>query len=303
LNRVLKVDLVRIKGSTYYLPGPTNSGVYVFENKECLLIDPGINNSRAKRIEEVLAANGLYLKYIINTHAHLDHCGGNIYLKKAYPDCLVCASGKEKIFMENPFLLTVMLYSAKPLRGLERSPRRFPVDVVLKEGSIRLQDQTFEIIPLAGHTWGQIGVITPERVCFVGDSVFSHGTLDKYSLPYLFDVEESVATLNYLREIDASSFLIAHDEQGIISREEMASLVARNLANIDKYLQQILKLLDRPLSREEVLKNLVIVNGLKMNLMEYHLLLSTVSAFIKHLNDGGLITYSIEDGNLFYCHT
>lgn len=294
------MNLVKIKGNTCYIPGPTNIGVYVFKNKNCLLIDTGINNSQARKIEEVLVANNLHLKYIINTHSHLDHCGGNIYLKNAYPGCQVYASDKEKTFMENPSLLAVMLYSANPLRGLDRSPRRFPVDFVLEPGVNRFHDEKFEIIPLSGHTWGQIGVITPERVCFVGDSIFSPGILDKYSLPYLFDIGESMATLEFLREIDAGCFLISHDEQGVVPREEMPSLVARNLTNIDKYLQQILELLDRPLSREDILENLVILNDLKLNLMEYHLLFSTVSAFIKHLYDQDLLTYSIEDGRLYY---
>lgn len=294
------MELIKIKGNTYYIPAPTNIGVYVFKNKNCLLIDTGINNSQARKIEEVLVANNLHLRYIINTHSHLDHCGGNIYLKDAYPGCQVSASETEKTFMENPLLLAMILYSASPLRGLARSPRCFPVDFVLEPGTTRINDEKFEIIPLYGHTMGQIGIITPDWVCFLGDSIFSTGILEKYSLPYLFDIEESIATLKRLPELDACFFLLSHDECGVVSQDDFPDLVAKNLSNIDQYLQQMLDLLDQPRTREELLEILTVLNELSMNLMEYHLLFSTVSAFIKYLHDRDLVACSVEEGRLYY---
>jgi len=294
------MELLKINGNTYYIPAPTNIGVHVFKNKNCLLIDTGIDNSQARKIEDVLLAHNLHLRYIINTHSHLDHCGGNIYFKDAYPGCQVYASATEKTFMENPLLLAMILYSASPLRGLVRSSRCFPVDFVLEPGINRINDEKFEIISLSGHTVGQVGVITPDRVCFLGDAIFSIDILEKYSLPYLFDIEESIATLKSLQEIEACSFLLSHDKSGAISRKELSDLVVRNLSHIDQYLQQILELLAQPLTREDLLESLVVLNDLPMNLMEYHLLFSTVSAFIKYLYDLNLIAYSIEDGKLYY---
>ena len=33
------MELTKIKGSTYYINAPTNIGIYVFKNKNCLIID------------------------------------------------------------------------------------------------------------------------------------------------------------------------------------------------------------------------------------------------------------------------
>ena len=86
----------KIKGNTYFIDAPTNIGVYVFKNKTCLLIDTGIDNTQAGKIDEVLKAQGLHPRYIINTHSHADHCGGNSYFKKNYPGCAYTAQPGSK---------------------------------------------------------------------------------------------------------------------------------------------------------------------------------------------------------------
>ncbi|HHV34317.1 MAG TPA: MBL fold metallo-hydrolase [Syntrophomonadaceae bacterium] len=293
------MDLVKLKGKTYYIKASTNVGVYVFIDNNCLLIDTSFTNGQAKTIDETLKKNNLHLKYIINTHTHLDHCRGNLYFQKNYPQCQVYASEPEKPFMENPYLLAALFCSASPLKSLDHSPRCFPVDYYLETGKQKISEQEFEIIPLSGHTIGQIGVLTPDRVCFLGDSIFSTYTIENYRLPYLFDIGESIKTMHSLLEIDADYFVIGHDE-GVFTREELPHLVKRNLANIEKFCTQILELLEQPLTREELVEHLSIKNDLVLNLMEYHLIFSTVSAFLKYLFDEELVTYFVQKGRLFF---
>ena len=47
---------------------------------EALVIDPGDN---IEQVLEVLARHGLTLKQIVITHAHIDHVGGAMQLKRA----------------------------------------------------------------------------------------------------------------------------------------------------------------------------------------------------------------------------
>lgn len=115
------MSLDKIKGNTYYINSVTNSGIFVFKNKNCLIIDTGSNNSDAKKIEDILVKNSLHPKYIINTHNHLDHCGGNIYFQKNYPGCLVYTSLKEKLFMENQEIQGAILSSSTPIKGIDIS--------------------------------------------------------------------------------------------------------------------------------------------------------------------------------------
>lgn len=71
-------ELHHLKGNTYYIDGPTNLGVYKLNDSDCVLIDTGTKEEE-KIIEEVLIKNYLNLKYIINTHCHIDHSGADSY--------------------------------------------------------------------------------------------------------------------------------------------------------------------------------------------------------------------------------
>ena len=50
------------------------------ETKEAVIIDPGGN---VPALLHILEQDHLKLKYIINTHGHVDHIGGNSELKNA----------------------------------------------------------------------------------------------------------------------------------------------------------------------------------------------------------------------------
>lgn len=288
----------KIKGNTYYMNSITNCGIFIFKNKNCLIVDTGSNNADAKKIDDILIENNLHPKYIINTHNHLDHCGGNIYFQKNYPGCLIYTSMKEKLFMENQELQASILCSSAPIKNI-KSNKSLSVDFVLDYGINKINDEKFEVIPLKGHSVEQIGIITPEKVCFLGDSIFSNEILEKYSFPYLYDIDESINTLNMIKEIDAEYFVISHADN-VLNKDEIIKLSDKNINNIDKFKIQILDLLDQPLTREDILENIVILNDLSLNFYQYYLNFSGVSAFISHLYSKGLIDYSIEDGKLYY---
>lgn len=293
------MELTKIKGNTYYINTSTNIGVYVFKNKNCILIDTGANNSASKKIDEVLTQNKLHPKYIINTHSHLDHCGGNTYFQSNYPGCLVYTSSKEKLFMENGDLHASILSMGSPYKSLDKSNKPLSVDFSLEYGMNKINDEKFEVISLKGHSIEQLGIITPEKVCFLGDSLFSDITINKYSLPYLYDIEESLNTLNFVKNIDADYFVIGHSDK-IYEKIDITELAEKNIENITTYMNDILELLDQPLSKEDVLENLALLNNLDMDFRQYHLNLSAVSAFLSYLYNNGKINSSMQDGKLYF---
>ena len=44
------MKLQNVFGNTYFVKGGTNTGLYLFENNEALLIDPGLNGLRPKNM-------------------------------------------------------------------------------------------------------------------------------------------------------------------------------------------------------------------------------------------------------------
>jgi hydroxyacylglutathione hydrolase len=110
-----------------------------------------IDAPEPRAIMERLATLGLdRLDYILNTHWHPDHAGGNALLKKRY--------GAE-------------------IYGPQEVTRIAPLDHVLKPGDIfRLGDTALDVIDLGGHTLGHIGYVNRAGgQAFVADTIFPLG--------------------------------------------------------------------------------------------------------------------------------
>ena len=91
------------------------------------------------------------LDFILNTHHHADHVGGNLELKKKY---------NSKIL------------------GFELDKDRIPgIDILLKENQKhKIGNLEFEVIFVPGHTKGHIAFyFFREKVVFTGDTLFSLG--------------------------------------------------------------------------------------------------------------------------------
>lgn len=293
------MELIKLNGGSYYIDAPTNIGVYVFKNKNCLLIDTGINNTQARKIDDILKENTLHVKYIINTHSHIDHCGGDRYFTGEYPGCVVYASPLERVYMENSMLYPSMLFSSSPIKELWKEKNKINVDFEVEPGILKLNDEKLQIISLPGHSPQGIGIITPDRVCYLGDSIFSEEKIEKYSLPYLYSVQESIDTLKSIESVDSDYFVIGHSDK-YYKKDELSSLIDLNLKNIYSYIEEIKELLEQPLTREELFENILILHNLKSDIWQYHIYLSSLSSFISYLHDENIISSSIEDGKLYY---
>ena len=91
------------------------------------------------------------LDFILNTHHHHDHVGGNIDLKKKYNSKIVCS-----------------YYDYKRIPG---------VDIKKNDGDqFSFGETNFRIIHIPGHTLGHIAFYSQkDNVIFTGDTLFSLG--------------------------------------------------------------------------------------------------------------------------------
>lgn len=139
---------------------------------EAMVIDPG------DQIEEILAIlrqENLSLKYIVVTHAHIDHIGGAMKLK--------AATGAPILLNQNDLALMKMLDVQATWVGM-RPPGQVQVDESVADGqSLKIGNINSTVIETPGHTEGSICILFPqEKKLIAGDTLFA-GSIGRTDLP------------------------------------------------------------------------------------------------------------------------
>lgn len=293
-----------IKGNTYYIKGGTNTGIYKFKDGSVLLIDPGLLGMRPKKIINLLEENNLKLKYIINTHEHGDHFEGGIVLLESNPDIKVFSSEEAKVFIENPNFAADYSMGGKAneflnLKLFNEKNKRIKVDEVIKEGSLELNGEQFEIIKLSGHTEGSIGILTSDKVLFVGDLFVASSMLSKFNLLLLYNVKEYLNSIGKIKDIDFEYMVIGHGKE-IISKKAIDEVVKNHKESVFKYINQVMELLEDRITMDNILKNILNNNDLSCNYKEYHYYRSTIVSIMSYLIDLKKVDYEIKNGEILY---
>ncbi|MBC8295421.1 MAG: hydroxyacylglutathione hydrolase [Pelagibacterales bacterium] len=165
------------------------------DKNDACVVDP----SEAKPVINFIEKENINLKYILNTHHHFDHIGGNIELKEKYNSIVV---------------------------GYKYDAKRIPEINVLVEDNQIWKEDNFEakIIHIPGHTTGHIAFyFFNEKILFTGDTLFSLGCGKIFEGTYK-EMFESLSKIKNLPEdtkiycgheytLQNSKFCIEHDPQ------------------------------------------------------------------------------------------
>jgi hydroxyacylglutathione hydrolase len=146
--------------------GPLSTNCYIIgdsETHEAMVVDPG---GHVGAIMSALDRHNLACKWIVNTHAHFDHIGGNRGLKEK--------TGAELIIheLEAGWLSQLSVQGRMFGISVENSPpadRTLSGDETLEVGKIQLK-----VLHTPGHSPGSISLaIEGEKKIVVGDLVFA----------------------------------------------------------------------------------------------------------------------------------
>jgi glyoxylase-like metal-dependent hydrolase (beta-lactamase superfamily II) len=142
------------------------------QTREAIVIDPG---DEVTRIHRRLNGLGLTLKQIIVTHAHIDHVGGALKLKRL--------TGAPIYLNENDLPLLKMMGMQAAWLGLS-TPETTPPDEGLVDGqTVGLQNYSATVLHTPGHTQGSICLhFVPLKLLIAGDTLFA-GSIGRTDLP------------------------------------------------------------------------------------------------------------------------
>jgi len=298
------VKLTNINGNTYYIKGGTNTGVIRLDDNKVLIIDPGLVGIRPIKMMDLLKANNMNIKYIINTHEHGDHYGGCSKLKELDNNIQILSSSEAKIFIDNPNKFADYTVGGKTnkfwkFKVSEEKNNLTKVDATIEEGNIVLNNKKIEIIKLRGHSEGSIGILTENKVLFVGDLFVGSHILNKFELLLLYDVKEYLNSIDKVENMDFEYMILGHGKE-VYSKLDSQSVIDAHRNAINKYVNQVKDLLKSPKTIDNILKNIIINNNLSCNYTEYHFFRSSIVSIISYLCDLNEVDYSIELGEMLY---
>ena len=207
------------------IPCLTDNYAYIISDnkyKTVGVVDP----SEAAPIISFLKKKKLKLDYILNTHHHFDHIGGNEELKKIYNSKVV---------------------------GYKGDAERIPEINILVENNQIWKADNFEakIIHIPGHTSGHIGFyFFNEKQIFTGDTLFSLGCGKIFEGTY----QEMFTSLNKIKSLPEdtkiycgheytlqnSKFCIKHDPENLDLQNKI-SKIKKKLENSLPTIPSILK--------------------------------------------------------------
>ena len=196
------------------------------KNQSACVIDP----SEAKPIINFIEKNKIHLKFILNTHHHYDHVGGNKELKKKYNTKII---------------------------GFEEDKDRIPeIDICLKDRDVwKNNNFEFKIFHIPGHTLGHVCFnFFKEKLLFTGDTLFSLGCGRIFEGTY----EQMFNSIKLLKSFDLktkiycgheytlknSDFCLMHDKKNLKLKKKILLIkekLNKNLPTVPSTLKEELE--------------------------------------------------------------
>ena len=182
------------------------SYILIDQNKNACVIDP----SESEPIINFVEKNNIKIKYILNTHHHFDHIGGNKEIKKKYNAKIVAYKN-----------------------DLHRIP---DVDISLKNNQIwTAENFKSKIIHIPGHTNGHICFFFEnEKIAFTGDTLFSLGCGRIFEGTY----EEMFSSLKKLKELPKETKIYCGHEY-TLKNSEFCLKYDKNNKRLQKKINEI----------------------------------------------------------------
>ena len=206
--------MIQIKKFTFNLFSENTFVLWDDETLESAIVDPGCSDSSEENeLENFITDNNLKVKYLINTHCHIDHILGCEFVKNKYNPAYYAPE------LDIPLLQNAKMQAI--FVGMNFSISILPDEYLTENKNLYLGKSELSFLFTPGHTPGEFCIyINDIKSCISGDVLFydSIGRTDLWGGNYdtlIKSINEKLLILP-----DDTKIYPGHGESSTISREK-----------------------------------------------------------------------------------
>lgn len=203
----------------------------VHDQDDWLLIDIGYEDTAEEIVNLIRQLNFSLArcKYLVCTHADVDHIQGMKRAKELLPSAKIVGHPDCKVHLAGPDRIITFAEIAAQNISIDLPP--IEVDETISEGdTLQVGDLTLEVWNTPGHTPGQLAFRWKELL-FSGDNLFRDGSVGNIDAHHGSDIPAFITSLERIRDSDVEWLLPSH---GPVFRKDRA-MVQKTIDRLTEY--------------------------------------------------------------------
>lgn len=212
----MKTDFSEVRPNLFWFHPPDGGEVYVASTSAGLvLFDSGFLRHKASLVRAMHEAglDPATIRLAFATHFHADHVGGMGAWREEFGFPVAAHErAAEAMASADP----VVTGARMPYVGFDEETTPCAVDRIVRGGEeFAIGDRTFSVVMAPGHTVGSIH-IRSDDLLFVGDTLFSDGTIGWMDVHWGSNPADYLKTLDRTREHVGCLTLAGHGEPFVL---------------------------------------------------------------------------------------
>lgn len=248
---------------------PIATASWINTKEGTVVIDMLLSKQNGRNLVKKIEESGGFVKYVVITHAHLDHWGGYRSFEKKYPEAKIIVQklGVERI-EKYRILAEHRAYMASVQFSIPENPRTRdfldPTETYDESMTFELGGYTFELYHGRGETDDATWVWVPEiKTVFVGDlllglfpNIGNPFKPTRFALPW-------ARTLEKVREKSPDMIITGSGVHPVYKKDEVNEVLDDTIEAIYSIHDQVVNLLNKKIPINEMIHQVVLPEHLK----------------------------------------
>ncbi len=203
----------------YFTFSPIAENTYVLwdETKEAVIIDPGcLAQYEKEELADFVEDNQLTVKYLLQTHAHLDHVFGSAFVKRKF--------GVKMHMHQNEIPILADVENRCKLWGIKGYEPVEADEFIDENSAITFGNSSLEIRFVPGHAPGHLAFVNHAQKFIIGGDVLFNGSVGRTDFPYC-NHQDLINSIHQQFLVLADDYVVypGHGKPTIIGKERVSN--------------------------------------------------------------------------------